>query len=359
MKKIVQIAHVTEIPGPVQTLARYIKKNSKADCFQILHPLDASIRESKMFSNGKALAQKKRRFFSALSYLYDFFLTIFWLGKIKGPVETAIGMNPFDTLPLVLRKKKFKKVIFFGTDFSRKRFDNFILNCVYVAIDKYCAKKADVVCCNTQRAIEARTKNSVSKNKLVFMPNGVFLDEIGAIPPKKTFEKKLVYVGHLSKDRGLVDIIKILGDAGLALDIIGFGPAEKELRNIARKYNLADKVVFLGRFDHDQVIEYLKNFSGFALAPYNSESDWTFYCDPVKAKEYLACGIPVIISAIPEISEMIARHKLGFVYIDIARLKDILSEIKQADSEDYFKLAGNVARYKKDFDLNIIYKKII
>lgn len=274
MKKIVQVAHVTKIPGPVQILAEYIQEKKDVEFYQILHPLNGSgISHSEFLVNKEKLAQKKTKFKGLLEYADNYFETMKWLKRVEGPIDTAIGMNPFDALPLILLKRRLKirKVVLFGTDFSRKRFKNPMVNSIYVRIDRFCAKKADLVCCNTRRAIEARMKEGVFREKLILTPNGVFWDKIGIVPKKRVFEKKLVYIGHLSKSHGLADIIKLISGTNLRVDIIGLGPAENELRNSAKEYKVAEKIIFLGKLSHDQVIEYLKSFSGLALAPYNLE----------------------------------------------------------------------------------------
>jgi glycosyltransferase involved in cell wall biosynthesis len=66
--------------------------------------------------------------------------------------------------------------------------------------------------------------------------------------------------------------------------------------------------------ERSKVHEYLAKFSGFGLAPYTSVSRWTAYCSPLKVIEYLAYGIPVIMSDIPEVSDEIVRNSLGIVY---------------------------------------------
>ncbi len=152
-KRIIQLAHVTNTPGPVQTLAEFLEKNNKNRVKKYWFNLE----------NGY------------LGYLSDFGKAYRKIKKEK-KIDIAIGMNCFDTLPLILlRKNRIKKVVLFGTDFSRKRYHSPILNWLYVAIDKYCAKRSDFVCGNSQRAVKQRLAEGVDKDKIIYEPQVGFL----------------------------------------------------------------------------------------------------------------------------------------------------------------------------------------
>lgn len=331
-RKIVQLAHVTDIPGPVQTLAEFITKNKTNDLTKIYFDLN----------NGKVLG-----------YISDFFEA--WR-KIKNEnqIDIAIGMNCFDTLPLVwLRKNRIKKIILFGTDFSRKRFKNPILNWVYVSIDRYCAKKADFVCSNSRRTINQRLVEGVDNDKLIYVPNGVFLRKVKA-NQNKNFEKKLVFIGHVTKEHGLHKIMELVLKNELTLDVIGDGP---ELNNLRQRYK-DKKINFRGKKSHTEVMRYLANFGGFGLASYVLELDWTYYCDPVKVKEYLVNEVPVIISDVPEISKEIKDNNWGYVFRNKKQLTKILKKIKTMTSHDYYLMINKIKGIKTEFDLDEIYTKM-
>lgn len=329
---IIQVAHVTNTPGPVQTLVEFLENNSK---------------------------NIVKKYWFALENGYFGYVVDFWKAyqKIKKEkkLDIAIGMNCFDTLPLILlRKNRIKKIVFFGTDFSRKRFSNKILNFVYVVIDRYCAKKSDFVCCNTQRTINQRINEGINSEKIIYTPNGVFLNKI-KVGEKKNYDRKLVYVGHVSKEHGLENLIRLVIKTKLVLDVIGDGP---DLENLKKKY-FDERVKFLGRKSHNEVLKYLVDFRGFGVAPYNRISDWTYYCDPVKIKEYLAFGIPIIISDVPEISERIKNEKLGYVFKNKEELRTILKQIKMLKGNYYQEMVKRISKIRINFDLNKIYKNMV
>lgn len=359
---ILQVAHTTEIPGPVQFLERYFRKKG-SDIFKIYHPLDESVDRFSRFAHGDQVLAEKRAPKGIIGYFSDFLATVRWMSRVKEPIEKAIGMNCFDVLPLILFKKRFNisEVIFFNTDFSRKRFGNPLLNCAYVSLDRFCAKRADKLCCNTKRTIGKRIEEGVDEKRIVHTPNGVFLDEIGKVDlSKKKFEKKILFIGHVSKAHGLQDIIKLLSDLDLKLEIIGSGDYESELRALAESLGIAEKVAFLGRKDRKDVIEYLKGFGGFGIAPYSLDGgDWVYYCDPVKVKEYLACGVPVIISDVPEVSSSMSDAGTGLVYSDGISLSRHLVTVSRMDNDEYDAILSKVNGFAGDaVDLGRAYRNI-
>lgn len=354
---VLQTAHVTKVYGPVQSLAKFISEKKGFEFYQIIHPLNNNASpESVFLRNGKKISEVRINTYSIFRYFLDFIITSFWLFKLPKKMDIAFGMNCFDTLPLVIFRHKINKIVFFNTDFARNRFNNKLINSIYVSIDKYCAQKADLVCCNTNRTIDARIDEGINKNKLLLTPNGVNFDKIGKIKPKTKYSKSLIYVGYLSKEHGLQTVIKELPKLDLKLTIIGSGEYEQKLKNLVKKLNLDDSVTFLGNLKHQQVINILKKFGGFGLAPYNNSSEWTYYCDPVKVKEYLACYVPVIISSRPEVSELVGNNKLGYVYTDKTSLLAILKGIKKLSKTKYMDIQTNIKKTRKIQGINTTYK---
>jgi glycosyltransferase involved in cell wall biosynthesis len=356
---ILQVAHITKIPGPVQSLAHFLKQKTGISCYQILHPLDNSLSYSTLVKKSKKIAKKKRVTLGPVKYFISFFLTLKWLKKLPKKINLAIGMNCFDTLALLtaqkLKLKKIDQIVFFNTDFSRKRFTNTLLNRLYVAIDKFAAKSVDFLCCNTKRTIQARIKEGIGQKKIIYTPNGIFLEKIGPVK-KKTYQPQLVYVGRLAAGHDLPQAIRFLKNTKLKLIIIGSGPEENNLKLLVKKQKLEKQVTFLGFMDHQKTINFLKNFSGFGLAPYSKNHDWTYYADPVKIKEYLACLVPPVTNSVVEIAQEIKKRKLGLVYRKSP--KKIFQEIASLNNSDYQRLIKNITSYNIFFDYQKIYLSI-
>ena len=70
---------------------------------------------------------------------------------------------------------------------------------------------------------------------------------------------------------------------------------------------------FFGYTDHDWTLSYLPT-CGVALAPYVNEEKGTFkYAEPLKVKDYLGCGLPIIITRVPDIANEIDKKGIPFL----------------------------------------------
>jgi glycosyltransferase involved in cell wall biosynthesis len=124
-----------------------------------------------------------------------------------------------------------------------------------------------------------------------------------------------IYIGSVTKEHGLYEFIQCMAPLIKELTIIGKGDSLNDINILCKNKNIRlNKYV---NYKHEEVLSFLKKFSGFGLAPYNMKSEWTRYCSPLKVNEYIACGLPVIMSNIPEISQLIDKKKLGVVYSDL------------------------------------------
>jgi glycosyltransferase involved in cell wall biosynthesis len=141
----------------------------------------------------------------------------------------------------------------------------------------------------------------VPADKLVVMPNGVNPEHMrpasGEQELRKALglERKVVvgFVGWFKAWHGLGFLLKSfhdsgLGNRGIALLLVGDGPALPDLLADAEKFGLKDAVVFTGAVPHAEIPRYLALID-IAVQPAANE-----YCCPMKILEYLALGKPLI-----------------------------------------------------------------
>jgi uncharacterized SAM-binding protein YcdF (DUF218 family)/glycosyltransferase involved in cell wall biosynthesis len=109
------------------------------------------------------------------------------------------------------------------------------------------------------------------------------------------------YVGalHVWVDQNLIaDVAAALPDVTFAL----IGPPQVDVARLQEHPN----VHLLGARPHDQVPAYVKGFD-VALVPY-LQSEFTASVYPVKLNEYLAMGVPVVATDLPEIRRFNEQH---------------------------------------------------
>jgi glycosyltransferase involved in cell wall biosynthesis len=123
-------------------------------------------------------------------------------------------------------------------------------------------------------------------------------------------------MSHLTESKGIQlairamrRILERIPDSRLL--IVGTGPYEGALRKLAAELGLGERVVFRGLMQHEELFDFLPE-CGVALAPYlDDPGSVTYYADPTKPKEYLAAGLPVIITRVPWIAGLIDETPMG------------------------------------------------
>lgn len=103
--------------------------------------------------------------------------------------------------------------------------------------------------------------------KVVYIPNS--LDKL---PNRvsKLDSNNLTYVGRLSKEKAVDDLLKIFKkisskDSKLKLNIIGDGPEKTNLLNLAKELKLGEKVIFHGFQNKEYINEILKDTSLYLM----------------------------------------------------------------------------------------------
>lgn len=345
--KIALIAHRTQLVGPLHNVETYyLQKN--VSVLTVTHPLD----EYKNQRTEICINSKKQKFYSRrslgfLNYTIDMYLSITALWKYKPTV--IMGFDNFDTLAGLLYKKIFRsydcQIVYFASDFSSKRFTNSFLNSVYHWVEIHVLKSADYTISNTYRAEKERLRMGLKSGKSIVIPNCIM--NLPVKSQKRYSRRDFIYIGSLTKEHGLYEFLqKIYGRIGSLL-IIGDGYEKEQLISFLQSKSV--HYTFVNHVDRKKLHSYLMDFKGFGLAPYTSGSSWTTYCSPLKVVEYLAYGIPVIISNIPEISDEISQDEVGIVY-DYLDKHDIESKISRFSFDDFPQKAYTFSKryyYKK------------
>lgn len=355
-QKNLLIGHITSTPGPVQFIEEYLKK--QGELATVMHPLDNSLPSSVICMDESQCVSIKSRKKPVFRYIHAILINLAVLFKYrKQAYKYVIATNALDAFSVILIRFLLKSdtIVFYNVDFSRNRFSNKVINYIYINVDKFSAKRVDFLFCNTHRTVAERNREGIDKRKILHVPNGVFLKKISF--QKSKFNKKLLYLGHVSKDHYLGDIIHMMSKTDLEMVVIGNGPDLKELKELSKRLGLTDRIEFKGLLSHDDVLKFLSTFNGFGIAGYRLTSDWVYYCDPVKVKEYLAFKIPVLIADVPEVAEYIEKNQLGYKYGSVLDLEMIMDKINRMSETDYAGLQSNIAAKQFDYDLETIYDK--
>lgn len=124
----------------------------------------------------------------------------------------------------------------------------------------------------------------------------------------------VLYQGGLSVGRGLEVVVEAV--AGFPdnahLVMMGYGPLEQELRELSKAHEVEERVSFVAAVSPEQLLSTTASAT-VGLVPYQPVSVNNRLALPNKIFEYTAVGLPVVVSAIPELTR-IADQGVGLTY---------------------------------------------
>lgn len=327
LKKNLTFAIVAHIyaSGPSQKLENYLIKKAD-DLIFIGHPFSyAPDTRSflRIYKKGKLVADKKFLTWRGPEisfYFKDILLTLWWLIRYK-PIDYFVGVDNLNAFTgfILKRLSRVSKIIFYTIDYIPHRFENKFLNAIYHWVDKFMVVKSDKVWNLSKIMVEKREINGVNKqfrDKQLVVPMGCDIND-SIVLQNKIDRYKIVFMGHLRQGHGIemlitamTTVIKKIPKASLL--IIGGGALEDKLKVQAKRLKLTSSITFSGFIEKFNDVNNLLRSSAIAIAPYeDNNKTFTRYTDPGKVKDYLACGLPVIITKVPQVAWEIDKNKCG------------------------------------------------
>ena len=313
----------------------------------------------------------RRRFYGLknlpflLRVIQEQIINFYFVLKPKKPINLFVGIDPLNAFSGVLAQKikKVKKTVFYTADYAHQRFKNPTMNWLYHSLDRFGIKNVNQVWNVSTRIAKQRKKQEVPKEKNFFVPNAPEFRKTKRLPYSKINRHDLVIVSHLTRAINYPLIIKAVKNLSrkyedIRLLIIGSGPYEEELKKLVQRLNLSDKISFLGRKPHNEVLEILSQ-SAIGVALYTKEQPWTEFGDSMKAREYLACGLPVIMTGVTSTADDVKKVEAGF----IIKLKK--GEFEKAtnklfsDQKLYLRMRENAIKLARDYDFSKIMDNLL
>jgi glycosyltransferase involved in cell wall biosynthesis len=146
-------------------------------------------------------------------------------------------------------------------------------------------------------------ENGIPSQKLRYIPNGVAYQNF--VP---TYEGRyLLYVGRLSREKGIKTLMEASAGSTMALRIVGDGPEKEPLQQWVKDC-CADHISFLGYQSGDQLRDSIR---GAAIVVVPSEC---YENASMVILEAMACGKPVIASRTGGIPEQVDDGRTGLLF---------------------------------------------
>jgi glycosyltransferase involved in cell wall biosynthesis len=209
------------------------------------------------------------------------------------------------------------------------------------ALETYCMTEADLVVTLGEAMREEIIERGVPAENVVIVPNGVseqFLqplpDDGGRLRASLGLQPGEFVVGLVSSlvaHEGigtLLDAVKLLGERGVAARalIVGDGPERGALQRQAAALGL--DAVFTGRVPSSRVRDYHALLDVFVVP--RTPDRVCQLVTPLKPVEAMASGLPVVVSSVRALAEIIADRETGLLFapLDAVELADRLEQLR-------------------------------
>lgn len=191
-------------------------------------------------------------------------------------------------------------------------------------IKKFVPSLDKIICVGNETVEVAKTKG-ISKDKLVFVPNGIdpnkFLleranrQDLEKIIGEKLVGKKIILTsGRLARRKGVAWFIrKVMPrlDENIIYVVAGEGPDRQNIENAVKQNNLAKRVKLLG-YVADEVRDILFNTCNLFIQP-NIKIKGDMEGFGISVIEAASCKIPVVASDLEGLKDAIKDGQNGFL----------------------------------------------
>ena len=345
------------VDGPPQALVRYLSGLAGTEVTYVGHPLEPGFANHECFISSQGVTRVRTQLkavvtLPVLCWVWDIALTLFWAIKLRRAYTTCVAAGCVNVVSALILKRLgiVETVVFYSIDFVPRRFANAFLQSLYRTFDNVAFVMADVTWCLTDRMVAARKREvgSLRSAKVdVIVPIGI--DSLTPPHDEQHVERHtVVYVGAVLEKQGLQIVIPVLRPLQdryptLRLRIIGDGPFLVKIRDLAREHDVENLVEFCGLITDRKRFSERIGTAAVGLATYAPVGDsFTWYADPGKPKDYMALGIPVIITDVPEVAQLIQAEGAGrLVSYDTQSVFDAIDRFLADD--DYWREARQSA----------------
>ena len=180
--------------------------------------------------------------------------------------------------------------------------------------------KAYKIVASTSNCMALETKKYLSSDKnIVITPFGVNIDKFKKYNLYTKDEKYVIGIVKTLKEKyGIKYLIyaikelKKLLDASIykkvELRIYGKGELKEQLISLAKELDIEDKVKFMGYISNDKIPDVINEMNIFVVPSILDSESFG-----VAAVEAMACEIPVIVSDVDGLKEVVINEKTGFI----------------------------------------------
>jgi len=205
------------------------------------------------------------------------------------------------------------------------------------------------VVATTEDELEELRAEGAQPRLTTVVPCGVDTARFAPVTPRPEPTGRVVTVGRLVERKGVDDLIRSLPKLPGARLIIAGGSTSsgdadaRRLHAVAGCLDVSDRVDLIGPLDHEDVPRLLRSADVVACVPWYEPFGMV-------ALEAMACGIPVVVSAVGGLRRLVVDHETG-LHVPPRDPDRIASSIRRLldDADLRVRLGANGARRAVSF----------
>lgn len=356
------------IYGPADNIKDYLRKYFNGNIYYLQHSLYKG--------NGTVLTLCKngeeeelthycfhRKFISIFRYLTDCFLTVqMFLQKEKVPL--VIAVDPLNFLYALFLNKinKADKIIFYTLDYAYKRFDNPVMNWAYHVLDRFAVRHCYQSWSAAKKIALVRSNQGIDGTRNIYVPNSPIFQNvrIKSIEEIDRFSLVSVFSNHAQVDFNIMfDAMAVLFQKfpQIKLKLIGRGDFKKHLEPLIIGRDYFESVSFLDIHSHSTTLDEISKCA-IGLECNTQTLYWNEFREPIKIREYIAFGLPVISKPGHALVEEIREEGIGSI---VHSSDDLIRSVESYfnNFEYYSKIRSKVLDLGKRYDKKMVLDNIL
>lgn len=266
----------------------------------------------------------KNLIFQTIKYLEFSFKSIILISNVK---PSTVNAHSLGVLPIALISKlMFKSKLIYdaheletetnGLKGIRKRISKFLEKKIMKYVDMTLVVSESIAdWYANEYKIDRPTVILNVPNRRELKLNNYFREQLGI----REDQIILLYQGGLIEGRGInliLDALKTRKEDSLVGVFMGYGDLEPNIKADSTKF---DNIYFFPAVSPQVVLEYTSSADlGISLIENTCLS--YYYCMPNKLFEYAMAGLPVLVSNMKDMSELVKKNNMGIVVNDISTI---------------------------------------
>ncbi|MDM5315059.1 glycosyltransferase [Fictibacillus sp. b24] len=214
---------------------------------------------------------------------------------------------------------------------------------------EFTLNRADRICSTSH--VMGKETNKYTNKEISITPFGVDLD---VFKPMAKAEKANIQIGivkALSDKYGIGTLIKAFKKVhekhhNTELVIVGGGPQLDDYKKLSADLSISEHVKFAGRIPNTKVPEFINEMDIFTVPSRDQESFG------VAAVEAMACGVPVVVTNVGGLPEVVMEGETGFIVPkeDPEKLAAAINQLIENKEERIRMGQSGVVHVRKEYD---------